>query len=134
MKNLLIALLILPFTIQAQTFSDYTRSAFSKIHNRDYNGAISDCNKAIKLNKNSPIPYISRAVCKNILDDARGALSDCKKALTLNPTDEDLGQLYLNAGFACYKLGSIENGCTYMSKAGELGVSQAYDFIKNYCN
>lgn len=109
-------------------------SAFSQSHQHNYRSSISYCNKAAKLNPNSPIPYVLKCVCKNQLNDYRGVLSDGQIALLLKPTQEDLGQLYLNIGFAYYKLGYKSTGCSYMSKAGNIGVSQAYDFINEYCN
>lgn len=45
-----------------------------------------------------------------------------------------LGQILFSRG-ACYlELGKTDKGCNDLSKAGELGIFDAYDLINKYCN
>ena len=58
------------------------------------------------------------------------AIQDYNKAIELNP---DYANAYYNRGLAKYKLGDKDGSCLDWSKAGELGLSQAYDAIKEFC-
>ncbi len=134
MKSILLLIMLIPLACNGQYFKDYMEIAFNESKRGNYENAISYCNKAIEYDRNSPIPYVLRSVCKNQLNDYRGVLIDCRTAIKLHPTDKDLGQIYLNLGFASYKLGYESNGCMYMKKSLSLGVNQAYEFINQFCN
>jgi hypothetical protein len=71
-----------------------------------------------------------KGVAKGELGDYIGAIQDYNKAIELNPNHADA---YYNRGLAKIKLGQKDSGCLDPSKAGELGLSQAYDSIKQYC-
>ena len=58
-------------------------------------------------------------------------ISDFIKAIEINPND---AEAYYNRGIAKIKLGQKDSGCLDLSKAGELGDSQAYEAIKDLCN
>ena len=76
------------------------------------------------------MPLDSRAYAKSMLKDFRGAIKDYSQAIYLNPND---GNAFLNRGYCKLNLGYVEQACQDFSKAGELGESEAYDAIKNYC-
>ena len=75
--------------------------------------------------------YFDKGVAKSEKGDVIGALYDYNKAIELDPND---AEAYGGRGLAKIFLGQKDSGCLDLSKAGELGDSQAYDAIKEYCN
>ena len=67
---------------------------------------------------------------KLILEDYRGAIDDFNKTIDINP---NYGNAYYYRGLAKIDLNQTNNGCVDLSKAGELGISDAYVSIKKYC-
>jgi hypothetical protein len=45
-----------------------------------------------------------------------------------------MGEAYYNRGLVHIYLQDREKGCLDMSKAGELGITDAYSVIKKYCS
>ncbi len=58
-------------------------------------------------------------------------MQDYNKAIELNP---NLAEVYYNRGLAKIGLGQKDSGCLDLSKAGEMGYADAYEFINEYCN
>ena len=46
----------------------------------------------------------------------------------------DDGNAYLYRGISKIKLGDQNSGCLDISKAGELGASFAYSYLRDYCH
>ena len=119
----------------------YAIRAFGKIGLTDYRGAISDCDKSIKLYSiNDIYPandsiyigiYYLRGLAKQMLSDFKGSLADGNKVIELDSTSA-MG--YYIRGLAKYGLGDKDGACLDMSKAGELGMADAYEAIKEGCN
>jgi hypothetical protein len=63
--------------------------------------------------------------------DYYGALDDYSKAIELEP---DFAEAYFNRGLTRIYLNDINGGALDLSKAGELGIQEAYSIIKQYCN
>ena len=61
----------------------YYNRAISKHKLKDYNGAISDYNKAIEINPNLAVAYYNRAISKYFTNDLTGACEDAKKSASL---------------------------------------------------
>jgi hypothetical protein len=57
-------------------------------------------------------------------------MADFDKAIELNPAN---GLAYYNRGLTKIRSGQKDSGCLDLSKAGELGYSEAYEAIKVYC-
>ncbi len=68
---------------------------------------------------------------KFTLKNFSGAIQDYNKAIKLNPND---ARAYMGSGLAKILSGQKNSGCLDLSKAGELGFSEAYDLIKQYYN
>ncbi|MFN2542122.1 MAG: tetratricopeptide repeat protein [Chthoniobacterales bacterium] len=70
----------------------------------DVDGAIADCNKAIKINPKHALAYNNRANNKMQKRDFDGALADCNKSIALDPKSPlpyyNRGYAYMNKGQA----------------------------------
>jgi tetratricopeptide (TPR) repeat protein len=75
----------------------YVESAIDKLKERDYQGALSDYNQAVKLNPENKIAYKNRGKLKSEnLYEYQGALSDYNQAIKLKP---DSAIAYNDRGF-----------------------------------
>jgi len=119
--------------------SSYLQRADAKFNLSDFQGAILDYKKSIELlllEETSVDPVISEtyhnmALAKFKLSDTRGALNDLNLSIIRNPKN---GGSYYLRGICKNYLYSDNSGCLDLSKAGELGVSKAYEAIRKYCN
>jgi len=48
--------------------------------------------------------------------------------------DPKMGEVFYNKGITMIYLNDSDNGCRYISKAGELGIKNAYTVLKRFCN
>ena len=112
--------------------SAYYKRGTIKGYLGDHRGAIADFTNAIKLHPNNNVwIYEARGRAKNALDDHIGAIADFTKAIELNPYNSTS---YYNRGTSKIKLGQKDDGCMDLSKAGELGLYEAYNAIQKHCN
>lgn len=109
----------------------YKNRGIAKANLGDYHGAISDLNTAINLNSDDENAYLNRGLAKFKLEDYRGAIQDYTLAIQINPNN---GELYFKRGLSKCLLKDTDGGCLDMSRAGELGYSEAYNFIRDICN
>ncbi len=106
----------------------------NRLHNTgsrtyDYNDAIEDINKAIKLYPNYAYSYYNRANLNAISGHLPEAYDDYTKAIELHP---DFGEAYYNRGLVQIFMKDTRKGCLDLSKAGELGIENAYEALKYY--
>jgi len=110
----------------------YTMRGALKYNLGDYRSAIQDLNKSIMLFPDyNYAAYRVRALTKNELKDYRGAIQDYDKAIMLKP---DYAKAYLFRGFSYGMLNKLNIACLNLSKAGELGMLEAYELIRKFCN
>lgn len=95
----------------------------------NYDEAIGDLNKAIKLLPDFAYSYYNRANLYCLSGQMSEALEDYTRAIELNP---QFGEAYYNRGLIQIYLKDTHKGCLDMSKAGELGIQQAYKVLKIY--
>ncbi len=97
----------------------------------DYNKIIKDYDKTIKLNSSFPFAYYNKAYVQCRLREYENALENFSIALEKQP---DMAEAYFNRGLAKIYLDDIDGAAKDLSKAGELGINDAYNIIKRYCN
>ena len=96
----------------------------------DYTPAIHDMTKAAKLMPGLPFTYYNLGNLYCLSSDLPEAINQYTRALELYPA---LAEAYFNRGLVLIFLKDKEKGCFDLSKAGELGVKDAYSVIKKYC-
>lgn len=102
-----------------------------KLRKAKCNSAINDFSKTIKLVPDFYFALYNRAYVKCLLSDYYGANFDYDQAIKKYPLFADA---YFNNGFLLYYLNIKQAACENFSKAGELGLKQAFDIIQKQCN
>ena len=99
--------------------------------NRTYNydEAIEDMNKVIKLYPEFAEGYYNRANLMAISGKLPEAYDDYTRAIELDP---ELGEAYYNRGLVQIYMKDTRKGCMDLSKAGELGIASAYDLLREF--
>lgn len=100
-------------------------------HTRTYNydDAISDLNKAIKLYPGFAYAYYNRANLYALSGKLPEAYEDYTKAIQYNPY---FAEAYYNRGLVQIYMKDTSKGKLDISKAGELGIDSAYEVLRNY--
>lgn len=86
--------------------------------------------KAAEVAPDFPYTYYNLGNLFCLSEDMLTAISQYTKALDLYPY---IPEAYYNRGLVLIFLKDKEKGCLDMSKAGELGIADAYSVIKKYC-
>lgn len=97
----------------------------------DYSAAINDMKIVAGLYPEFPYTYynMGNMYCRS--GELPEAISQYDKALELYPY---IGEAYYNRGLVLIYLKDKEKGCLDLSKAGELGIKEAYNVINRYCS
>jgi tetratricopeptide (TPR) repeat protein len=93
----------------------------------DYELIQRDYDIVIQQNPDFVYAYYNRGNIRCALRDYRAAITDYNEAILRDP---EFAEAYFNRGLARLSLGDIERGITDLSKAGELGIMNAYSIIK----
>lgn len=88
---------------------------------------VRDYDMVIKLNPNFVYAYFNRGNLRCAQRDFRAAIQDYTEAIQREP---DFAEAYFNRGLARLSLGDANRGVEDLSKAGELGIINAYSIIK----
>ena len=99
-------------------------------NNDNYNNAINEFTNSIVKNGKFSFAYYNRAYAKCQINDISGAIIDYNSCIFF---DNANGDAHYNRGLLYILTGDIANACTDFSKAGELGVSEAYSLMYKYC-
>jgi len=86
--------------------------------------------RATELSPEFPYTYYNLGNLYCLSNDLPESILQYTKALELYPY---IGEAYYNRGLVLIYLKDKEKGCIDLSKAGELGISEAYNVIKKYC-
>lgn len=95
----------------------------------NYDDAIADLNKALKLCPELPYIYYNRASLYVLSGHLPEAYEDYTKAIELYP---DFAEAYFNRGLVQIYMKDTRKGCLDVSKAGELGIKEAYRVLRRY--
>ena len=87
-----------------------------------------DYAKVIEINPSFVYAYFNRANLRCSQKDFRTALTDYNEAIKRKP---DFAEAYYNRGLTRLYLGDTQRGIADLSKAGELGMVNAYSIIKS---
>lgn len=119
-----------------QTLSmDTEGSARARVGDRvtrsyDYSEAIEDMQAALRILPDIPYLYFNLGNLHCLSSSLVEAIEDYDMALKLYPYMSDA---YFNRGLVLIYLKDREKGCIDLSRAGELGVADAYSVISRYC-
>lgn len=97
----------------------------------DYENILDEYQVCIHINPKFPFAYYNKAYILCKLDRYREAIRNLDQAIELQP---DFAEAYFNRGLTKIYLDDVEGGAIDLSKAGELGIEDAYNVIKRYCN
>lgn len=86
-------------------------------------------NRALDLEKGEAYIWDTRGEIYYNLQEYEKCIKDMDKALSISESENS----YYIRGLAKIKLGEKIEGCSDLSKAGELGKTEAYEAIKQYC-
>mgnify|MGYP001450420311 CR=1 FL=1 len=125
-------------SLKYQYIDAYFYRAESKMMLDDYYGCISDIeNYFANMDTGAKrFPHIENSAhrlsgyCKLKTEDFEGAVQDFRAAVKID--DED-GSAHYYLGVALLDLDQVPEGCRSLSRAGELGMTDAYETIRNHC-
>jgi tetratricopeptide (TPR) repeat protein len=92
---------------------------------------LDDFNQAARLNPHSAFILYDRANYYAVRKDYAHAIDDYTAALRIDP---NLAEAYYNRGIVRQLSGNTNGGISDLSKAGELGLFDAYSVIRKYRN
>ena len=96
----------------------------------DYSEAIADMQKAASIVKDLPYLWFNLGNLYCLSSQLVNSIDSYDKAISLYPA---MGDAYYNRGLVLIYLKDKEKGCIDLSRAGELGVAEAYGVITKYC-
>lgn len=103
------------------------RNSSTRVYN--YDDAIKDLDLATIYFPDFAHLYYNRGNLKTLSGDLPAAIDDYNKAIELYPY---FAEAYYNRGLVQIYLKDTKKGCLDISKAGELGIPQAYSVLKKY--
>lgn len=96
----------------------------------DYSDALQDLKEAADILPDLPYIYFNLGNLYCLSAEHINSIESYNKAIELYPY---MGDAYFNRGLVLIYLKDKEKGCIDLSRAGELGVQDAYGVIKKYC-
>ena len=96
----------------------------------DYSEAIADMQEAARILPDIPYLYFNLGNLYCLSSQMVDAIDSYGKAISIYPY---MGDAYYNRGLALIFIKDKEKGCIDLSRAGELGVADAYSVISKYC-
>lgn len=97
----------------------------------DFSRVLQDYDRVIQLDPTMSYAWYNRGNIKNRMRDFEGALHDYTIAVGLQP---NFAEAFYNRALTLIYLKNTTDACLDLSTAGELGIPEAYNVIKRYCN
>lgn len=101
----------------------------SAVSGFDYNLVKADLDKVIEFVPDFAFAYFNRANVFSKMSDYKSAIVDYTTAINL---DNAFAEAYYNRGLARIYTGNVDEGVADLSRAGELGLFNAYSVIKRF--
>jgi tetratricopeptide (TPR) repeat protein len=106
---------------------DSQASVIGTQRNLEYNLILRDYETVLRMDPDFVYAWFNRANIRCLLRDYRAAIGDYNEAIKRNP---DFAEAWFNRGLTRLYLGDTDAGIVDLSKAGELGMVNAYSIIK----
>ena len=107
----------------------YSMRGNAKCYLGDFNGAISDQNKALTFDPLYADGYFYRSSAKLKMKNFTGAIEDYTKVIEINPKDSDA---FFNRAHVKKELGDFKGACEDWRKGAELGDEDATQLIEKH--
>jgi tetratricopeptide (TPR) repeat protein len=117
-----------PISVDSDT-RPHLRSVSTRTYS--YDDAIEDLNKAAKLYPEFAHVYYNRATLHALSGQYPEAFEDYSRAIELSPA---LADAWFNRGLVQIYMKDTRKGLLDLSKAGELGIREAYTILSRYSN
>lgn len=125
-------------SLQHQYIDAYLFRAESKAALRDYYGSIVDINNyfvymntdALRSEVTESNAHRLSGFCRIQTADWSNAIKDLQASVSQNPKNKEA---YYYLGYALIQTDATPEGCLALSRAGELGLKEAYEMINEYC-
>ena len=116
-------------TVFAKPQNDNLPQSVEPTNQRSYNyeQIMQDYATVIRLNPDFVYAYFNRGNLYCLRKDYKAALADYNEAVDRNP---EFAEAYYNRGLTRLYLGETNKGIADLSRAGELGIADAYSIIK----
>jgi tetratricopeptide (TPR) repeat protein len=108
-----------------------TTGSKGQVSIESYNDAISDYTVVLYMNPDFIFGYYNRGNTYAKSERYHSAIDEYSKAISLDP---DFAEAYYNRGLVKILLNETEEAAKDLSRSGELGIHEAYNVIKRYCN
>ena len=128
MKKLLLILLCLPMIGFGQTAKEYFEKAVNYGESEEYQLAIDNFTKSIRINPDVAVTYYNRGWVYDELGNYEEAIADNTRAIRIDP---DYANAYRNRGIAKENAGL--SYCSDYKKACDLGDEDCCEWYDNQC-
>jgi tetratricopeptide (TPR) repeat protein len=102
----------------------------SEVADEKYENAIENYNQAIAINPDFIYSYYNRAYVNALLKNYGDAINDFSRCIN---SDDSFADALYNRGLLYIYINKYTEGCQDLSKAGEMGINNAYRVIYKYC-
>lgn len=103
------------------------RKDLEKTYAHDFEMIMRDYDMTIDLAPDFAFAWFNRANVLSVQKDFKAAIQNYSKAIAI---DDEFAEAYFNRGLTYIFIGDSEKGMADLSKAGELGMYQAYNYLK----
>ena len=108
----------------------YSMRGNAKRNLGDFDGAISDQNKALDFDPLYADGYFNRGSAKYKMGDFAGAIEDYTQVIKINPKDSDA---FFNRANVKKEIGDMRGACEDWKKGAELGDEDAVKLVQEHC-